>query len=248
MSDEFEQTLQEEFEVLESIFPEELERISHTELKIRVESDAPSSSDPLTLSLHVKYPPTYPSEIPELSLEELEGELTELERETLLDGLRLAGEDSLGMAMVFTLVTHLQSAMSALIQGRAEELQAREAEKARIEAEAEAHRARGTAVTADSFAAWKEQFNAEMRRRMEREEEDKMRGMTPKEREEFRRSKTKLTGRQLFERDRNLAKEDEALGEEGAESVDISKYDRTEPREADEEEDEGPGITFDDSD
>ncbi|KZO91706.1 RWD-domain-containing protein [Calocera viscosa TUFC12733] len=247
MSDEFEQTLQEEFEVLESIFPEELERISHTELKIRVEPDVPSSSDPLILSLHVKYPPAYPSEIPELELEELEGELTDLERETLLDGLRLAGEDSLGMAMVFTLVTHLQSSMSTLVQGRVEELQRVEQEKARIEAEAEAHRTRGTAVTATSFAEWKEHFNAQMRRRTDKDEEERMRGMTPKEREEFRRSKTKLTGRQLFERDRNLGKEEEVLGEEGVESVDISKYDRTAALE-EEEEEEGTGITFDDSD
>ncbi|EJT96627.1 RWD-domain-containing protein [Dacryopinax primogenitus] len=241
------QTLQEEFEVLESIFPEELERISQTELKIRVEPDASVSSDPpVVLSLHVSYPPIYPSEIPKMQLEEIEGELTELERDVLLSGLRLVGEDSLGMAMVFTLVTHLQSAMSALLQGREEDIRAAEEEKARLDAEAEANRNKGTAVTAESFARWKEGFNAEVRKRTEKEEEEKMRGMTPKERDEFKRSKTKLTGRQLFERDRNLGKEEDALGEEGAESVDISKYDRTEPRE--EEEEEEVGIEFEDSD
>jgi len=246
MSDEFEQTLQEEFEVLESIFPEELEQISPTELKIRVEPDVPSSSDPLILSLHVTYPPSYPCEIPKLELEEIEGELTDIERETLIDGLRLAGEDALGMAMVFTLVTHLQSAMSTLVQGREEEIRRIADEKAQREAEEEATRNAGTVVTANSFAEWKEHFNAEMRKRQDKEEEERMRGMTPKERDEFRRSKTKLTGRQLFERDRNLGKEEEALGEDGAESVDISKYDRTAPVE--EEEEEETGITFEDSD
>lgn len=55
------------------------------------------------------------------------------------------------------------------------------------------------------------------------------------------------TGKQLFERDRNLDKEEESFVEEGVESVDLKQYDRT-AREEDEEEEEDTGIRFEDSD
>jgi hypothetical protein len=53
-----------------------------------------------------------------------------------------------------------------------------------------------------------------------------------------------LSGRQLFERDRNLATSDSTLVEEGTVSVDVTQYDRTEaPREEEEER-----LEFSDSD
>jgi hypothetical protein len=75
-----------------------------------------------------------------------------------------------------------------------------------------------------------------------REEEEKLRAMTPKEREEYRRMATRVSGRQLFERHHNL--EDETEEEEGGVSVDFSQYDRTDRQEEDEEE----HVTFSDSD
>ena len=53
------------------------------------------------------------------------------------------------------------------------------------------------------------------------------------------------TGRQLFERNRNAAAQDEELIEEGTVSVDITKYERTHEEEEDQEED---AVTFSDSD
>lgn len=52
-----------------------------------------------------------------------------------------------------------------------------------------------------------------------------------------------LQGRQLFERNKNLDTQDEALIEEGTVSVDISQYERTR-----EEEEQEEGMTFSDSD
>lgn len=52
-------------------------------------------------------------------------------------------------------------------------------------------------------------------------------------------------GRQLFEKNRDLATSDASYIEEGVTSVDITAYDRTGPRE--EDEDEG-GLHFSDSD
>lgn len=51
-------------------------------------------------------------------------------------------------------------------------------------------------------------------------------------------------GRQLFERDRNLASEDAALVEEGTVSVDITQYERSK----DDDEEEEERLVFSDSD
>lgn len=54
-----------------------------------------------------------------------------------------------------------------------------------------------------------------------------------------------LTGRHLFERNRNLEHEDDSLMEEGTVSVDFSQYDRIQAVEEDSEEDR---VHFSDSD
>jgi hypothetical protein len=122
---------------------------------------------------------------------------------------------------------------------------------------------RGTAVTVESFRAWKTKFDTELTMRRAREDEEKMKGLMPKEKEEFKRIGTRLTGtctyaqrtraacligsgiagRQLFERNRNL--EEDGLMEEGTISVDISQYERTRTSAEEVEEDR---VTFSDSD
>jgi len=54
-----------------------------------------------------------------------------------------------------------------------------------------------------------------------------------------------LLGRQLFERDRNLATSDDTLVEEGTVSIDVSQYDRSANEEAEPEEER---LEFSDSD
>jgi len=112
--------------------------------------------------------------------------------------------------------------------------------------EAEEARTKGTAVTQESFLAWKTKFDKEMAARKLAEQEERYRNLPPKEREEQRKMITRLTGRQLFERDRNLATSDATLVEEGAVSIDISQYDRTANEHEPEEEQEG--LEFSDSD
>lgn len=98
-----------------------------------------------------------------------------------------------------------------------------------------------------------------MARKKHQEEDERLKGLTPKEREEWKRSQTRLSGRetcpslkklahliiflgrQLFER--NKIVEDETLLEEGAVSVDFSQYERTI-----EEEEANEGLEFSDSD
>ncbi|KZT68994.1 RWD-domain-containing protein [Daedalea quercina L-15889] len=239
------EVLQEEFEVLESIYPTELTKLSERAVRIDVEPDDPlEGEEEIQLALEVTYTDDYPDALPEISLDPLNGSIEDDEIDDLLTGLRRVGEENLGMAMTFALTSHLREQLSVLIRDRAERRKQEEVEKERKAIEAEEARTRGTSVTAENFKAWKAKFDKEIATRKAREEEEKLKGMTSKEREEFKKLATRLTGRQLFERDRNLAISDDNMVEEGSESVDISQYDRT----AVEEEEEEDRVTFSDSD
>jgi len=145
--------------------------------------------------------------------------------------------------MTFTLVSHLRESLSTLVRTRAEKRKKVEMEKERIALEEEEARTRGTPVTLESFKAWKLKFDKELAVKKAHEDDERLRGATPKEREEWKRIGTRLTGRQLFERDKNLG-DDDTLMEEGTVSVDFSQYER----ERVEEEEEDNGVTFSDSD
>ncbi len=180
------------------------------------------------------------------------------------------------MAMTFTLVTLLREKLSQLIRVNAEKQKTEEMEKERrlleviydsnctlyalmIMQEEEA-RTRGTPVTVESFKVWKTKFDKKLAAKKAQEEEEKLKAMTPKEREEYKRLTSRLsgkpwplpelfgmsivlfgTGRHLFERNKHL--EDESLMEEGTVSVDVSQYDRSRDREDTEEN----IVTFSDS-
>ena len=100
------------------------------------------------------------------------------------------------MAMVFTLVSTLKDGAELLIserQAAAQGLKDIEAAKAEEEENRKFH---GTAVTRETFLAWRDRFRTEMaeaeeKRREDKEAEDKKRRVKAEER---------LTGKQLFER------------------------------------------------
>jgi len=77
-----------------------------------------------------------------------------------------------------------------------------------------------------------------------KEDDEKLKSLSTKEREEWRRIASRLSGRQLFERNKNL--EDESLLEEGTVSVDVSQYERL--RDEGYEINEDERVTFSDSD
>jgi len=110
--------------------------------------------------------------------------------------------------------------------------------------QAEEAKTRGTVVTPESFLAWKVKFDKEMSVKRLKEQEEKLKGLSPKEREEYKKLQTRLTGRQLFERKDWDVSEDSLLEEEGT-SVDVSQYDRTHEEE---EEDNEDRVQFSDSD
>ncbi|KAI0721672.1 RWD-domain-containing protein [Cerioporus squamosus] len=240
------EVLAEEFEVLESIYPTELTKLSERAIRIDVEPDDPVDGvEELAVALTVEYTDDYPDALPNFSIEVQRGDLDEDEIKQLLGELEKMGEENLGMAMTFTLVTHLRERLSVLMREREERIQKEEMEKERRALEAEEARTRGTPVTVESFRAWKIKFDKEMAAKRAREEEEKLKGLSAKEREEYKKAQTRLSGRQLFERDRNLGTLDEGLAEEDAVSVDISQYDRSA---MDDEDNDEEFVTFSDSD
>lgn len=60
--------------------------------------------------------------------------------------------------------------------------------------QAEEAKRRGTPVTVESFKAWKIKFDKEMDAKRAREEDEKLRGLVPKEREEHKKLHTRPTG------------------------------------------------------
>jgi Na+-transporting methylmalonyl-CoA/oxaloacetate decarboxylase gamma subunit len=109
-----------------------------------------------------------------------------------MEELRVLGEENLGMAMVFSLVSALQESLSSLIVRRVERKRAEEDRKEKEAEEAAAARLKGTAVTPESFLSWRKKFLLERKRGKEKEEEERLRNLPPKEREEAKRSKSKL--------------------------------------------------------
>jgi hypothetical protein len=56
-------------------------------------------------------------------------------------------------------------------------------------------RTRGTPVTVESFKIWKIKFDQELAVKKAKEDEEKMKGLTPKEREEFKKIGIRLSGK-----------------------------------------------------
>jgi len=238
--------LTEEYEVLESIYPDEIEKTADDELEIRVdpEEQPTNEEDQIRLVLKVHCPPDYPDVLPDLTIATSQGEISSAEEESLLSALHDVGKESIGMAMIFTLVSQLQESLRSLVDARVAKRKQIAEDAARREEEIEQARTKGTPVTPSSFAAWKMRFDQELSRKAAAEEDDRLKTMTPKERDEYKRSKIKLSGRHLFERDRNLANDDIHDAEDGVVSVDINQYDRRAAREAEEED----RVVFSDSD
>lgn len=111
-------------------------------------------------------------------------------------------------------------------------------------AQAEAEKFRGTAVTAERFAAWRIKFEAEQAKLALIAEEERIKATykTPKEREQYRALQARPTGKELFAKG-GLHADSKAVGavdaetEEEGEALDFSLYSR-ETRELERREEE----------
>ncbi|KAF2234892.1 RWD-domain-containing protein [Viridothelium virens] len=202
----------EEREVLDSIFPDEIQDISETEYRISITLDVASDDDdsesrPPTLILQVRYPDAYPDEAPYLDLSTPPNAPKhphldlQSDKPRLLSALQPSIDENLGIAMIFTLVSTLKDSAELLITERRDAIAAqREVESRAAEAE-ENRKFQGTQVTRDRFLEWRERFRGEVR-----EEEERRRREESEVEEKRRKGKgaggeeKRLTGRQLWER------------------------------------------------
>ncbi|KIX04249.1 uncharacterized protein Z518_07803 [Rhinocladiella mackenziei CBS 650.93] len=199
----------EEREVLDSIFPDEITDISDTSYRISITLEVPNEThdegfEPPVLLLNVTYPEAYPDVGPHLDITSPPNgvkhprlDISE-DKVQLLDALRPTIEDSLGMAMVFTLVTTLKEAAETLISDRLRQAEAARELEVRQKEEEENRKFHGTLVTRERFWEWRARFRKEMeeKERKQKEEEE----AEDKKKKGAKIEEKKLTGKQLWER------------------------------------------------
>lgn len=197
---------QEEREVLDSIFPDEIQDVNENEYRVFITLDLPKEAEDETpnpiILLNVRYPPDYPDVAPVLDITQPPNAPKhhqldiQDDKARLLEALQPSIEESMGMAMVFALVSTLKDAAELLVAERQQAVQAvLDVEKAHAEEE-ENRKFEGEKVTRETFLAWRERFVTEMqddaeRKVVEQEAEDKKKRVKVEEK--------KLTGRQLWE-------------------------------------------------
>lgn len=98
--------------------------------------------------------------------------------------------------MVFTLVSTLKESAEALIAEREAGAQALRDVEARKAEEEENRKFHGTAVTRESFVAWREKFRNELAEKSMREQEEQE---AEDKKKRGRLEEKKLTGKQLWE-------------------------------------------------
>ncbi|KXL51624.1 hypothetical protein M433DRAFT_361195 [Acidomyces richmondensis BFW] len=197
----------EEREVLESIFPDEIQDISDSEYRISIKLDVnegfeENTCDPIII-LNVRLTEEYPDEAPRLDITQPPNspkhpqlDIQE-DKAQLLEALKPVIDENMGMAMVFTLVSTLKDSAELLIVDRQRAIQAQKDLESRKAEEEENRKFEGEKVTRASFLAWREKFRKEMaeesmKRQAEVEaEERKKRGGKVEEK--------RLTGKQLWE-------------------------------------------------
>ncbi|KAF8063830.1 RWDD1 [Scenedesmus sp. PABB004] len=172
-----------ELEALEAIFPDDLEEFDGNlpdgwsrhgktwAVTIRPPAEEGGGDEPddheLQMQLVFAHTPTYPDEPPCLRLRSLQG-LSDAELAEATAELEALAAESLGMAMIYTLVTAAQEWLGARIAAgpggagggadpEAEEKRRREEE----EAARAAARAHGHPVTVEAFEEWRRKFEAE---------------------------------------------------------------------------------------
>ncbi|KAJ1513504.1 hypothetical protein HMI56_002343 [Coelomomyces lativittatus] len=179
--------------------------------------------------LIVNCPETYPDSTPQLELTlqhpldsslSTEFELTDplcpspekLEKlnEWLLNELKL--QHTPGLVVIYTMITGLQEEMRGLLKLDLDELQAKETERLLEEERKEAKKFYGTPVTREGFLAWQKKFFSE----------------NPAFNFQQNSAEGKLTGRQLFEKDKTLVSSDSVLLGEDDECFDPSSFSEAE--------------------
>lgn len=205
-----------EIEALESIYPDEFEILDtdpHHKFKICVKSEgsepyADLLVEPAEIILNFEYTSNYPDEPPVMEVIPVEN-IEDEELEDLRTELVEQCEENIGMVMVFTLVSYslewLSNHKESLARSAKDELE----KKKLILEEAERKKFEGTRVCVETFLAWKAKFDAELSAlRCDDKDDEKNK---------------KLTGRELFMKDKTLNESDLSFLGEGESEVTVDE-------------------------
>ncbi|KAI9152392.1 hypothetical protein H9P43_009182 [Blastocladiella emersonii ATCC 22665] len=135
-----------------------------------------------------------------------------------------------GEILVFSVVSALKEEMAALAKDRVAAARAADAERIRLEEEAEAKKFHGTQVTVERFLAWKKVFDADMAAKAaaDRAREEKAAGLSARKIQQNAAAAAAAmggkTGRELFEADKSLASSDTKFMGDDEESVDTAAF------------------------
>ncbi|KAG7399586.1 hypothetical protein PHYBOEH_008581 [Phytophthora boehmeriae] len=225
-----------EVEALEAIYMEDFTKLSEDPLsfQVRVVPNQDGENNFVAMTLKADIPATYPDVEPTLEIILNKG-LSDRQHKDMKELLAQQIEENMGMAMMYTLC---EAVREYLVENNREgndgsehqemlrrmEMRKKKEEKVEAEKEEEAmarsHEKQafhGTPVTVESFAAWREKFEAEMRKTTTKSVKDE--------------ASTKLSGRQLW--NKGLVTEDgaeeaeaEAEGENAAEQADEADDDK----------------------
>ena len=210
--------------LLNSIIAHNSIDISETEYRISVlldiVNDDGDESEPPTILLQVKYPEAYPEEPPLLDILPIPNAPVHSlfsvasDRESLLDGLKDTVEESMGMAMIFTLYSTLKENAEQLIAERQAAVRHEHEQKLLAAEREENKKFHGTPVTPETFKSWREGFRKEMEAlRIKQVEEDEA---ADKKRNRGQDIVVQLTGKQLWERGlAGKVEEDDFEGDDG---------------------------------
>ncbi|TWW79953.1 RWD domain-containing protein 1 DRG family-regulatory protein 2 IH1 [Takifugu flavidus] len=182
-----------------------------TSFTITVTSDPGDNGETVEATIKFTYVEKYPDEPPLWEIHSQEN-LEDRDAEDILTLLQQQVEENLGMVMIFTLVTAVQEKLNEIVDMTKNRIEEEKRRKEKEAEEAEKVAFQGTVVTIENFLAWKATFDLEMtelRRRKQKEEEQG--------------SKFKLTGKQLFETDRNLDTSDIQFLEEAGNNVEVDE-------------------------
>ncbi|KAF3985760.1 hypothetical protein FT663_05168 [Candidozyma haemuli var. vulneris] len=220
---------QQELEVLQSIYPDELEILSDTAFTITLRLETKSDRGH-SVVLDVKYTPTYPEEVPKLNVtvdsEELpvpsddedddadksklvhlseQIELGKLDATSLTKRLEEEAELNIGIPSVFALAALLKDEAEALFQAKLDAAQKKYEDELLAKEAEEQKKFFGTPVNKDTYSDWRAKFRKEMRiEELDRSRFEKMHN-------------GKMTGREIFEK--GLAGNEEDEFDDVAESM-----------------------------
>lgn len=211
---------QQELEVLQSIYPEEITVLDPSTYTIDIGLDVQPKGQ--VVELHVKYPKDYPDVVPVIRIvrgqapedEDYDSDEEEVEEQLDYEGepvflesadyaeltskMQEVAEENVGMASVFAIASSLKDEAEELHASkvRANEHKLEEARKA-VEDE-EQKKFVGTPVTPESFAEWRLGFRKEM-------------GLDDIEAEKVKARGGKMTGKEIFEKGLGGEEEEEDM-------------------------------------